>query len=30
MASGDGAISHDYVLMDRHIITDEEYTSAAG
>jgi GNAT superfamily N-acetyltransferase len=24
------AISHDYVLMGRHIITDEEYTSAAG
>lgn len=24
------AIAHDYVLMGRHIITDEEYTSAAG
>ena len=24
------AISHDYVLMGRHIITDEEYTAAAG
>jgi GNAT superfamily N-acetyltransferase len=24
------AISHDYVLMGRHIITDEEFTSAAG
>ena len=24
------AISHDYVLMGRHIVTDEEYTSAAG
>jgi len=24
------ALSHDYVLMGRHIVTDEEYTSAAG
>jgi GNAT superfamily N-acetyltransferase len=24
------AISHDYVLMGRNLITDEEYTSAAG
>ncbi len=24
------AISHDYVLMGRHIITDEDYTAAAG